>query len=262
MPRIPFNKQLAKLSDDEKISLARDRTKELTYRIQNCLELFAACELVCYSDHLANQVSKTHAAEAFAILQRALFEQLVVKILSLWDKPEDNSISIPTVCLLIDSQSVIQQLCGEAFDDNYLKEPHKFAATSDTEFNADITFEIRRIRNTFAMERSEKAKSSLLNCVRAAKEIRNQERHEGLSNLRDRVVHSLTRPRREEAGKIHVARYGYEKQLLLESCTIIEELYCWINGTSYKIIDDQLKTAQADASALWHNLIYSRQEDI
>lgn len=80
---------------------------------------------------------------------------------------------------------------------------------------------------------------------------------DGILNLRDRVAHSVSATRREIRGKITVAKYGQEKELLETTIAVIEDLYCWVNGTSFDIGGDCFDMARKNAEEFWLNMKYS-----
>lgn len=92
---------------EQRIDRAKDLTSKLTYRIQDVIELHAANEIVLYSSELSKQIPKSLAAHAFDVFQDSQFKFEVIRLVALWEKPDDNVISIPTVIALINDSDVI-----------------------------------------------------------------------------------------------------------------------------------------------------------
>ncbi len=70
-------------------------------------------------------------------------------------------------------------------------------------------------------------------------------------NIRDKhLAHSIEKTRREKHGPIAPMKYGDETTLLNLSAPIVEQLYCWVNGTSFSI-DDARRIDEKNATSLW-----------
>lgn len=247
---------------EQRITEAKVVIEDLTFRILNVLKIHASTEIVLYSSKIADQIGPSRAASSFNNLRDNLFEIEVVKLLALWDKPQRNSISIPTALLLIDDHAVIAKLCSDVHEAHSNRQVSILNPSLDPAIQRAIEKSIKDSQKMFALEQATKAELALRACIRAASLMSSGELAEGLLNLRDRVAHSLTQTRREIEGKNSHAKYGEEREILIRTIAIIEDLYCWVNGTSFDIGRDCFEIAREEANDFWGNLKFSPDEDV
>ena len=247
-----------RLTPEDRILQSKAIIKELTYRIQFILQLHAANEIVNYSSKLSSQIDPSPAAAAFTILQDSLFQHEVIKLLAIWDKAEENAVSIPTVLKLLDHPEVIDKIYWEVLSHHIDRGFRLLNPSNDPAIQEAINASLRESQKAFALEQADKARMAIKACMDAVSLLADGELAEGLLNLRDRVAHSVTYTRRELRGKNARAKYGHEREILERTISIIEDLYCWVNGTSFDIASDCFESARNDASDFWGNLIFQR----
>ena len=242
------------MTPEDRIDRARGCIKELTYRVQIVLELHAANEILQYTDTLSGQIPPSYAAVAHDIFRDAMFHQEIIRLLALWDKPETNAISVPLAAALINDAAVIDLICKDIFSAHEGRGVRVLNPSEDPDIQKAIEEAIRDSQQQFAKRQSEKAASALAASIQAVEDLKVGALAEGLKNLRDRVAHSVTNTRQELAGKTTRAKYGQEKEVLLKTVSVIEDLYCWVNGTSFDIRGDCLELARKHAKEFWTNL--------
>lgn len=242
---------------DRRIQSARDCVRLLTDRIQSVIELHAANEIIQYSSKLSGQISKSRAAHAFTVFQDAQFNMEIIKLIALWDSPAENSVSIPTVVILIDDSEVLRALVGETFDSHTSRDVHQLNPSNDPEIQKAIEEISWAQQVEFAKSQSEKAAEALEACVTTVKATMEKERVTSVRNLRDLVSHSVTMTRRESNGPVKPMKYGDEKKLLTISIRLVEDLYLWVNGTSFDISGGCVEIARKQAGELWLNCEFS-----
>jgi hypothetical protein len=103
----------------------------------------------------------------------------------------------------------------------------------------------------FGAQQALRAKAGLKAAIVETRAIKGSPQLASLMNLRDKhLAHSLSETRREKRGPVAPAKYGYERDLLMRSIPVVENLYTWANGTSFAFADSQ-NYNQENAEALW-----------
>ena len=189
--------------------------------------------------------------------QQALFRQLVVRTVALWETPATNSVSIPTVTSLINSDAIISSLQAEHFQAHEWHGIVNLNPSKDLEIEAAIESANKIDQNNFATSRANQAAVELRKCIEKEKEVTEDATYKSISNLRQHLAHSLEKTYSEVKVTVPHVKYGQEKVLLDTSVRLIESLYCWVNATSFDIQGDCVKQAKRNASELWTNCTFN-----
>ena len=253
----PFNKVIADWSPERRIALAKEQTRVLTDRVQEAIKLHASNEIIHYSDVLSKQIPRSHAARAFCAFQDAQFKFEIIALLSVWDRADDNAISILSVIELIEDPKVLACLVQETFDSHASIQTRLLNPSSDPEHEKEIGELLASSQLEFAEDQSRKASGALANSIKIAKETVKREQMASVQNVRNHVSHSLSETRLEQKKTVQPMKYGDETALLNLTVQLIEELYLWVNGTSFDISGDIFERARQDATELWHNCIFN-----
>jgi uncharacterized protein (DUF2344 family) len=251
-----FEEIIRTWSTEYRIEIAKERTRALTDRVIDVIEIHAANEIIVYSDRLSDQIPLSYAGHAFTTFRDTQFKFEIISLTALWDTAASNTVSIPTVVELIDDKDVISEICKRVYSIHANAKVGQLNRNSDLETQQAIDGFLRQSQVTFAKEQSLQASKVLQRCVGKTRERMSDGKHTSIRNLRDKVSHSLTQTRREERGPVANLKYGDEKQLLLLSIDLIEDLYCWVNGTGFDIKDDCFAKARKQAEELWTNCAF------
>ena len=157
---------IEKLGPTERLKRAKEILRELTGRIDRVLLLNETCKIVVYSDTISKQIPESHAGHAFADLQNALHEQLIIRTLALWDKAAENALSIPTVLALIDSDAVVT-LIKKAVETSWLESCQMPSEGADEFEKASYQLDLE-----FARERAKSNVENLRNAVQNSDRIK------------------------------------------------------------------------------------------
>ena len=213
------------LTTDDRINSAKVAMKRVVDHFCAVLELHENNAIVLYSPMLSDQIPTSHAANAFNVFQRSLHQLEIIRICALWDSPEPEKECIPSVIELVDHSDVLDTLADETRN--------------------------HWPNERFGDEQASNAKHDLAEAIRAARAIMGSNKLKALRNLRDKhLAHSLSITHAEKAGPVDQVKYGHERDILEETCDIVEKLYCWVNGTSLSVSDVR-KIDRNNAHALW-----------
>jgi hypothetical protein len=237
-----------------RIKEARRVTSRLIDHVHYLLDIHENNRIILFSDTLSKQIPKSFAANAFNVFREAMHQIELVRLCALWDQAHLDNETIPTVVELIDSAEVLATLVQDVAD-CHANSPVQVLERIDgetVEANEQIVNAIRNRQVAFGNQQAEKGKAALTEAIVAARALQKSDRMKSLRNLRNKhVVHYLVETRAEkESGPIEPAKYGDERTVLEESTTIIESLYCWINGKSLSLADSRA-TDRKCAEALW-----------
>jgi hypothetical protein len=224
--RSDAEKAIERLPRPERIRLAKAKMEKVLDYFLYVVELHANNSFVLYSPVLASQIPHSHAANAFKVFQRSMYQIEIVRLCAIWDGIDLYKENIPTVVKLIDDDEIIETLVEETRNQH-------------------------RSEQQYADERASEARTELRRAIADVCAIHCSARLASIRNIRDKhLAHSLETTRREKDGPIQPMKYGDETKLLNASIPIVESLYCWVNGTSFSIENSQ-KTDQRNAEALW-----------
>jgi hypothetical protein len=110
---------------------------------------------------------------------------------------------------------------------------------------------LRELEIRFGNEEAAKAETELRQAIANVRALAESPLFASVMNLRDKhLAHSLETTHREKHGRVLPMKYGDEGKLIDQSCPLIEQLYRWINGTSFSI-DDSRQIDDENATALW-----------
>ena len=227
--RSDAEKAIERLPRPERIRLAKAKMEKLLDYFLYVLELHANNSFVVFSPLLASQIPRSHAAHAFNVFQRSMYQIEIVRLCAIWDGVDLDKENIPTVVKLINDDEIIEMLAEEE------RSRHQ-----------------DRRDQHFADERASLARAELRQAIADASTILSSPRLASIMNIRDKhIAHSLEATHREKKeGPVQPMKYGDETKLLNASIPILERLYCWVNGTSFSIENSQ-KIDQRNAEALW-----------
>lgn len=253
----PFQDEISSWTTEKRIEFAQDRVNQLTYRIQDILELHAANEIIQYSNDLSVQIPRSLAAHAFTSFQDAQFKYEIIRLAALWERAQDNVVSIPVVIAAIDSTEVIENLVDATYDAHANTGYRHLNPHDDPAVQKQIDEMMAASQREFAKEQSGKAADILAKSIDSAKAVVRRQETTSLRNLRDYAAHSLTATRRDSKSKTPPMKYGEETELLDTTITLVENLYSWVNGTSFDISGDCFSQARRHARELWLNCTFS-----
>lgn len=251
--RINFKKQVYEVDVVERISLARESVAKLTDQVQEVLALNESNKITFYSNILSEQIPESRAASAYNLFQSSMFKFEIIRLLSLWDNPADNNISILTVVLLIEDNDVIQNLKQSEFNHHANSKPAFFYKDQTKRDMEELSAQFEDGQRAYAKERANKLEVSLRQTIKDVNDFVKSETKTSLKNTRYHLSHSLTQTHAEKESPINPMKYGDETALLKKSCAIIEDLYCWVNGTSFDIEEDCRRIYREEAEELWNN---------
>jgi len=248
-----FSKTVSEWSVQVRITKAKECVEALTHRVQEVLKLHEANKIIQYSDQLSGQIPRSRAANAFKSFQNAMYRQEVIRLLAYWDTAAENAVSIPTAVVLIDDKDVVDALQSATYDAHANRGVRHLNPSDDPDIQQVIDRMAAEHKKEFATKQAALAAKTLKACVEKFGEIQSLQETTSIKNLRDHLAHSLTRTRRETQGNIPPAKFGDEGELLKKTMSLIEDLYCWVNGTSFDISGECADHARRCAEQLWLN---------
>ncbi|WFU75240.1 hypothetical protein [Bradyrhizobium sp. CB2312] len=212
----------------ERIRLAEAKMTKIIDHFLYVIELHANNSFVVFSPLLASQIPRSYAANAFNAFQRSMLQIEIVRLCAIWDGIDLDKENIPTVVELIDDAEIIEMLAEEE------RGRHMFGRA-----------------DAYADERASLALTGLEHAIKSARTVLSSTRLNAIMNIRDKhLAHSLETTRREKNGPVQPMKHGDETKLLNASIPIVEQLYCWVNGTSFSFENSQ-EIDQRNAEALW-----------
>lgn len=248
---------IKKLDLNQRIDQAKIKIEKVLDHFLYVIELHENNKIIAYSSTLSGQIPESCAANAFNVFQRAMHHFEIVRLCALWDSVDVEKENIPTVVELIDDAEIIELLSNET--ESYWKNhPISISNPSPDPEIAKLELEsFKQAEAEFGARQGDKARQGLQKAIETSKEVINSGRLISLMNMRDKhLAHSLTTTRREQTNiPIEPVKYGDEALILEQSIPIIEDLMCWIKGTSFSI-EESRKIDRRYAEALWHGCTF------
>jgi hypothetical protein len=236
----------------ERIELAKAKMRRVLDHFLYVVELHANNSFIIYSPILASQIPSSFAANAFNVFQRSMHQIEIVRLCAIWDSADADKENIPTVIELIDSEEIIEALAAETRSHWTNIGGHLLNSCEDSEIAAIEQDALEQSNAQFGDEQALQAKTELIQAIQDSRAILSSQQLASLMNLRDKhLAHSLTKTRREKRAPVAPMKFGDETELLNASIPIVERLYCWVNGTSFSVLDSQ-EIDQKNAEALWN----------
>lgn len=251
-----FKDEISAWPAARRIEAAKSIVRALTDKIQEVIDLASNCQYFVYKDTLAKQIPLSHAGHAFISVQDALFRQLVVRTVAIWDHAAPNTISIPTVIELIDDPAVIRSLQDEHFDAHADRGFRNLNPSEDPDLEQAIQAYFRMSQRNFAASQAEKADAHLAACIEVVRDLERDKLIIPIKNLRDHISHSLVKTFRELSAPVARLKYGEERDLRNKSISLIQDLYTWVNGVSFDISGECVDQAERNAKDLWERCIF------
>lgn len=245
-------KMIAGLTKPERIELAKARIARVLDHLLYVVELHANNEFVIYSKTLSSQIPQSHAANAFLVFQRSMYQIEVVRLCALWDNAELEKENIPIVIELVDDDEIIETLGNENLregaDGSNVRTPNP---SDDPEIRELARQSIAQYERKFGRRQAAKAKADLRSAIADSRKIIGSGRLRSVMNARDKhLAHSLVTTRREKDGPVDPMKRGDETALFDASVAIVEKLYRVITGAGF-MMDEAREIDQRNAEALW-----------
>jgi len=238
---------------DRRIELAKVKMEKVLDHFLYVLELHANNEFVVYGSALSRQIPPSFAANAFNVLQRGMFQIEIVRLCSLWDSPADDKENITTVIELVDDEQIIEMLAEETRGAWANQSATVFNPSTDPQLVEYERAALKTANIQFGDEQAAKARAELAKSIEEVRSIQSSARLAAVMNVRDKhLAHSLTETRREKRGPVEPMKKSDGHWLLLNSISIIETLFRWVNGKSFSI-EDSVKIDYDNADALWRD---------
>lgn len=235
----------ATLNTSARVAAAETKVSELVNQMLDLFALHEANRFITYTPLLSKQIPASHAAHAFNVFQRSSFLFEVLRVCALWESPEENRISIPTVVALIDEPKVLDAL-GKRIVAAWSGPP------SASEMDPQIAAAWAERDREFGEEQRSKLMGWTLRAIHKARAVTLNDKLRSLRNFRDKnIAHSLTTSRAESRGTVFsTPKYGDERFLVTVSATVLRCLYLGISNTDFNFRNSR-RIARRRATSLW-----------
>lgn len=243
------------MSPQDRVAQSKDCVTKVVNRLVEVIELDENVKFFTFSDHLAHQIPKSHAAHAFDLCRYSLWRYQIIRLLSVWDRGDDGTHSIQTAIALIDDDSVVDLLAQETFDHWANIPSHRLNPSDDPEIEKLLRDSIKESQRHFAVDQQKKTTDALMLAIRKTKETVAADALRSAQNVRHHLAHNLSQTRIEKSGPVNPLHIRDAAKLLEESISITEGLYSWVNGVSFDFADCR-RIAAKRAKELWENCTF------
>jgi hypothetical protein len=236
-----------------RITEAKRVTERVVDHVHYLLDIHENNAVVIYSDTLSKQIPKSYAANAFNVFREAMHQIEVVRLCALWDQAHIDHETITTIIGLIEGPGVIEALAEEA-----RAQYGNVSSEGDKDLSEELKEAVQKKYRQFGDEHATKATAALSAAIQEARALRKSPELTSIRNLRNKhIAHHLTQSKEEkESGPIEPMRHGDDQPLLEKTVSIVEALYCWVNGVGLSFKDSQAIDRKY-ADALWKSCTFS-----
>lgn len=243
------------MSDDEQIRRAKHYTNKLTDLVIAAKAANENTRHAVYSQTLASQIPRSRAALAFKDLQNSLLYYSVVRACSLFDKPANDRISLPTVVRDISAKKAVRKIARETrrYHADQL-EPRSLTPENDPEIRKWLSADWKE----YSKERGLKEEQLVYRRVKiASKIVRRAERlfiESHLRPFRDNfLAHNLADSARN-GQKISFV-LGMETKAIQHAKCAVNQLHLALNGSSFDW-EELEKMQRRNSDEFWEHLRY------
>lgn len=241
----------------KRITEAKRLTERLVDHAHYLLDIRENNAIVIYSDTLSKQIPRSYAANSFNVFREALHQIELVRLSALWDQAHIDNEAIPSVIELVDNEDVINAL-ADAARAQYAKGPEPLDKNEPAEEREIVARMMKKANEQRGEEHAENALAGLRKAIADGRAMHKSEKLKSIRNLRNKhVAHYLTRTRAEKDGEIIAPmKVGDEKPVLETSLSVIELLYCWVNGVGISF-EASREIDRKCAQELWNGCTFA-----
>jgi hypothetical protein len=215
--------KLSRMTTEDRIKLAKEKTNRVVDHVRYLLELHENNEIVLYSNTLSQQIPTSYAANAFNVFQLALRQIEIVRLCALWDRAGIDKENIPIIVEAVNDPAVIGKLVEETRSHWQHQGGEIFTESDDPQLIAAAAEAARRNDEQFGQQEATAAQDDLQAAIKRVRDILESSLLARIMNYRDkRLAHSLAQTGREKVRPIPPMRVGDEREMLNESCEIVE----------------------------------------
>ena len=220
------------MTTEERIKLAKAKVETIISLLRTLIQIRANNEFLL---HLAKQVGKSYAANAFNVLRDSLYEMELVRLCALWDAAQNaqqarTKNSLPAISWLVSTDETIAALSSSIKEDRLKREIRNLGP----ERGAYIEEFLAQMQARRAQEEAARVAERLRAARAKIAEVAASNLHLGLKNFRDKhIAHSLVQTWLETKGKVVDPEYGHEKELLDATLSLVSDLNYGICDASF-----------------------------
>jgi hypothetical protein len=245
----------------ERFSLAKARAAKLVHHIAPLFLMHEANAVIIYSQQLSEQIPRSYAAHAFNQFQHSMHLFEIIRLCAIWDKPNPDRESIPTIIALFNTPELIDQLVTEVRASYANAPPGKFYDGDDAQEMATKKSWWKRERETIIRQVEKVTRDKLSFAVGKAAEIQQSSRLKRLVQFRDRyIAHNLdiAQPAMSDEASVEHLKYGDETTLLADTVAVASALH---QGLTFGAFDwnGSRAIARRNARALWEGCSFQTQ---
>ena len=254
--KVWFKDWVESLDTENRTKIAKDKSKKLVGHLQHVIALHESNKILVYSDVISKQIKRSYAANTFKLLIDSQLKYEILKLTSLWDSPEKNRESIPTVAALIDNDEVRKHLRQE-MESHWLNMESRILFTEEQENSEElqqIILEMSRDSNSqFGKQQGEKVLNWLSNSVKISNRVQNHSKFKAMVDFRNQyLAHNLDVTTSIKSNNVRL-KHADQKRLMRISIKVIEILYLGVCGVSFDVTGSK-HISRKNARLFWEGV--------
>jgi hypothetical protein len=252
MARRPQLKWPDNLTARDRLDAAKTITKKVVDHVTHLVALHESNRQLVFSNVLAQQITRSHAANTFNLLRDSQYRYEVIRLCALWDPPSSERESISTIAALVNAPAVVDLVADEARARRIGMRSHLLGNPTVEEREIIARHEARHAAEEaeeWATRHSRQVRRACYNTciVRASVKLR------ALQDFRNHhLAHSLAEGARRTVPDVN-PHYGDERRLLDISIKTVDRFYLGLCGTGF-MWDHLREMHQRDADLFWRGV--------
>lgn len=258
MTRRNFNSTISNWSPGKRIERAEIAIKEVTKELDQSLQRWENIRHMFLEQNLFLESIIWPASIAFDQLRHDALSFSIIRLLSIWEKPAENSYSIPTIILLVDDHRVFAALENRMKEKIGARQLRILNNQHDPSLQRAMIEAVSEGQQSRANNMAVANTTNLYNCIADARAILSQSVVENAKKYRDLSAHFLEYLRDPKSSKSVQLTITDLDELLQDTVAVCEILYSSVNGISYDLNNDVRRICRSRADEFWQNLKFTR----
>jgi hypothetical protein len=229
-------REINRLQAGQRLEMAKQKLERMSKLLGSILQIDIINDDLCYSDTLSKQIPVSRAAHTFNAIRHSMFAFSIVRVCSIWEKPDLSACNFPTIHRLLDDDLVFDLIEAEVRENHRIQNQGFYA---ETNFPEPVLAQWRSSDEARLQTDIGDMRRNLRRCLRYIAALESREKLTSLRNERHKnIAHNLDQTREEAKAKIEKMRYGDEKYFLRKALFLFEWLYLYVNHTSFSLQRD------------------------
>lgn len=238
-------REINRLQPSQRLEMAKQKLERMSKLLGSILQIEVINNDLCYSDTISKQIPVSRAAHTFNAIRHCMFAFSIVRVCSIWEKPDLYACNFSTIHRLLDDNSVLELIEAEIRENHRIQNKGFYA---ETEYPEDVLAHWRSTDEARLQADIGDMRRNLARCLRYIAALEKRQKLTSLRNERHKnIAHNLDQTREEAKAQVERIRFGDEKYFLQKALFLFERLYLYVNHCSFSLQRDSREIFEAQS---------------